>query len=124
MSAIAILGGDITLTLEPSPVAGDLLPASDSTTCALTWTTNQGGQKVTVATHLASPRFALAVEARGVTGGASTGPIALDRTDRDFVVGITRGLGRCDLAYTATPTGYTGPEADVHVVTYTITDQR
>lgn len=124
VSAVAVTGGDVTLTLsEASPSTGEAA-ASDATTCDLHWVTNQPDQKITVASNLLSPRFALRVEALNATGGRATGQVTLGTTSQDFVVDVGRGKGRCDLSYTATADGLLLAERDVHTVLYTITDAR
>jgi hypothetical protein len=124
VSAVAISGGDVTLTLsEASPSSGEAT-ASDATTCDLHWISNQPDQKITVATDLASPRFALRVEALNPIGGRSTGQVTLRATDQDFVVDVERGKGWCDLSYTATTDDLLAARSDVHTVVYTITDAR
>jgi hypothetical protein len=124
ISAVAVTGGDVTLTLsQASPSIGEAT-ASDATTCDLHWMTNQPDQKITVASDLVSPRFGLKVEALNATGGRGTGEVTLSMTDQDFVVDVEPGKGRCDLSYTATTDDLAAGGSDVHSVIYTITDVR
>ncbi len=122
VSAVEVTGGDLELAIGQGEPSTGPATASDATTCDLHWVTNQTNQKITVATDLASPRFALRVEAFNATGGRPAGAVALNTTSQDFVVDISRGTGKCDLCYTATAVELVELASDVHTVIYTITD--
>jgi hypothetical protein len=124
VSAVAVTGGDLSLTLSQASPGNGEATASDATACDLHWVTNQADQKITVASDLVSPRFTLRVEAVNASGGRGTGQVTLGPTSRDFVVDVERGKGRCDLSYTATTDDLTAGGSNVYTVIYTITNAR
>jgi len=122
VSALALRGGDIELAV-PQPRDGTPSFATNAS-CGLDWMTNQAGQRITVASSLAHPRLPLTVEAVGAQGGSPVGSVVLGGAAQDLIVGLTRGLGRCGLRYTAQASGLEQPDPEVHVITYTLTDLR
>ena len=118
---MAVTGGNIALTITTAISDSEPEVVSDAATSDLTWTTNEVTRKITVASDLAAPVFALTVVAQNVTGGSAAAIVTLSTTDTDFVTAITRTLGGCDLAYTATAIAANGTGVDNHTVTYTIT---
>jgi hypothetical protein len=119
-SSISVRGSDVPLALAPREEQATV--SSDAQGLGLLWMTNQEGQKITVVSSVTSPRVSLTVEAENVVGGAAVGLVLLDSTTQDFVVGVVRGIGCCDLRYTASAAGLLEPHEDVHIVSYTITD--
>jgi len=122
INEIAITGGDVTLLVKPDASDPDSLQATDDTSCDLVWTSNQTDKKITVASDLHSPGFPLKAAARNLTGGASAPETTLSTTPNDFVTGISRTTGMCDVRYMVDV-----PEADVqgcdtHTITYTLSD--
>ncbi len=118
----AITGGALILTINTATAGSDPDDATDATTCDLNWTTNDVGKKITVATNIAAPAFALKVLAQNVSGGTAAAEVTLSTTATDFVTGIATTIGTCDLGYTASATAADGSGSDVHTVTYTLTD--
>ena len=121
INEVAIVGGNLTLTINTATAGSNPDDATDNTTCDLNWTTNEVGKKITVATNLVSPTFTLAVVAQNVTGGTAAPSVTLSTTATDFVTGIATTTGTSDLSYTASATAAQGTGSDVHTVTYTIT---
>ena len=122
ISEVAIIGGDLTLTINTATPGSDPDDATDATTCDLNWTTNEAAQKITVETNNGVPTFVLKVVAQNVSGGTAAAEVTLSTTATDFVTAIATTLGTCDLGYTASATAANGTGSDVHVVTYTITN--
>ena len=121
INELAIIGGNLTLTINSATAGSDPDDATDSTTCDLLWTTNQASKKITVATSLASPNFTLKVVAQNVSGGSAASEVTLSTTAQDLVTAIATTIGDCDLAYTVSATAADGTGSDIHTVTYTIT---
>ena len=119
-SAISVQSGDVPLTMNDH--LGEPRPAIDGARCRLRWMTNQEGQRITVVSSLASPKIPLTVEALNVTGGTAVGEVTLSAAPQGLVIGLSRGVGGCDLRYTARVTELPPPGRDVHLLTYTITD--
>ena len=122
INELAIVGGNITLTLTPGTPGSDPDDATDDTTCDLLWTTNELSKKITAETNLGAPNFTLKVTATNVTGGTAAGEVALSTTATDFVTGVAMTTGTCDLSYVASATAAQGTGSDVHTVLYTLTD--
>jgi len=122
ISTLTLGGGDIALALATPPPGGT--SSVTDTSCNLNWMTNQSSQKITVGTSLANPSLRLTVEAVAVDGGRSLGTVQLAGGAQDLISGLTPGLGKCDLKYTAETTGLQPTSPDVHLITYTLTDVR
>ena len=122
INEVAITGGNVSLNISTTSASSDTNMATDNT-CDLNWTTNQSSQKITVATNLASPNFTLSVAAQNVTGGTTTGNVAISATAIDFVTNIGKNIGTCNLGYTAVATSARVTGSDTHSITYTITDE-
>ncbi len=122
INELAVAGGNITLTINSATPGSDPNDATDATT-SLDWTTNDTGKKITAATNNAAATFTLKVNATAVTGGTSAGEITLSTTDADYVTGIATTTGGCTSSYTAQATAAQGNGSDVHVVTFTLTDE-
>ncbi len=118
----AITGGDFELTINTATAGQEPDDAVDNTTCDLDWTTNEATKKITVETDLAAPTFSLKVLAQNVTGGTAAAEVTLSTTPTNFVTGVDKTVGGCDLQYTASATAAQGTGSDVHTVTYTLTD--
>lgn len=122
INEIALTGGDVTLLVTPDSSDPDSLKAQDDTSCDLIWTSNQADQKITVASDLHSPRFPLKAAARNVTGGAPVPEITLNTASNDFVTGISRTTGRCDVSYMVDVPEADEQGCDTHTITYTLSD--
>lgn len=121
INEVAIVGGNVTLTINTATAGSEPTNATDNTTADLNWTTNEATKKITVATSLASPTFTLKVLAQNVTGGTAASEVTLSTTATNFVTGISSTTGGCDLSYTASATAAQGTGSDAHTVTYTLT---
>ncbi|MBU1948725.1 MAG: hypothetical protein KJ927_08445 [Candidatus Eisenbacteria bacterium] len=121
INEVAIVGGNVTLTIDSATAGSQPDDATDATTSDLNWTTNEASKKITVATDLADPDFTLKVVAANVAGGTAAAQVTLSTIAADFVTGISTTVGTCDLSYTASATAAQGTGSDVHTVTYTIT---
>lgn len=121
INELAIIGGNLTLTINSATAGSEPDDATDSTTCDLLWTTNQASKKITVGTSLASQNFTLKVVAQNVSGGSAASEVTLSTTAQDLVTAIATTIGDCDLAYTVSATAADGTGSDIHTVTYTIT---
>ncbi len=122
INQMAIVGGDVSLTINTASAGSELTSQNDNTTTDLNWTTNEASKKITIVSNLASPNYTLTVEAQNASGGTAAGVISLSTTAIDFVTGISNTVGTCDLSYTASATVASGAGSDIHTVTYTITD--
>ncbi|MGA1794772.1 MAG: hypothetical protein ACMUIL_02835 [bacterium] len=122
INEIGLTGDDVTLLVRPDASDPDSLRAKDETSCDLVWTSNQADQKITVASDLHSPQFPLKAAARNVTGGASAPETTLSTASNDFVTGISRTTGRCDVSYTVDVPEADEQGCDTHTVTYTLSD--
>ena len=120
INELALTGGDITLTINSATAGSD--PDDDTdVTCALDWTSNETGKKITVVSSLVTQNFTLKVLATGVTGGTAAGQKTITDSAQDFVTGVAETTGGCTLSYTASATAAQGTGSDVHTtVTYTI----
>lgn len=116
---------NLTLIINSATPGSDPDPVTDSTTCDLSWTTNQTSKKITVKTNLAAPKFSLEVEGINLSGsnGSAAGLITLTTGGADFITGISVESASCDLSYTATATAADGTGSDTHTITYTIVDE-
>jgi len=122
INEVAIVGGNLTLTISTATAGSNPNNATNSTTCDLNWTTNDTGKKITVVTNLAVQKFTLKVVAANVSGGTAAAQVTITDTPADFVTAVATTLGTCDLSYTAIATAAQGTGSDVHTVTYTLTD--
>lgn len=129
-SSLHIVGSPaIQLDARPQGFDSSVAQDEDDSTL-LIWGRRKQKSKVTVSTFSPGQRFELTIEAASTRNGKSTGSIKLvdGMMDTDLIVNIQKkkaGLAR--LRYVANVTleqGNTETEfADVHTVTYTITDQ-
>lgn len=114
----------LTMIIQEADVqAGVPLPVSNSDG-ALFWMTNGENKKITVASNIAAPRFTLRLQATDVLqdAGVSLPEIALnDAQTKDFIVGVSRTIGRCHIRYTASTLVAAGVGRETYVITYTIT---
>ncbi len=123
INQLSIAGGDVNLTINTATAGSDPDAATDNTTSDLNWVTNEASKKITVATNLAAPNFTLSIDAQNVTGGTPSGIVTLSTTATDFVTGINKVIGVCDLSYTAIATASNTSGSDTHAITFTITDE-
>jgi hypothetical protein len=117
----AVTGGDITLTINSATAGSQPNNATDAT-CHLNWTTNEADKKITVESDQAAPTFTLKVTATAVSGGTATPQVTISNAAQDFVTGVATTIGTCTLSYVASALASQGTGQDVHVVTYTLTD--
>lgn len=121
INEIALVGGNITLTINSATAGSNPDDDVDNTTCDLLWTTNETNKKITVVTDLGAPNFTLKLVAQNVTGGSAGAEVTLSTTAQDLVTAISETVGNCDLQFTASATAAQGTGSDVHIITYTIT---
>lgn len=114
---------DVTLTINSATPGQDPDPVVDNATAELAWTTNASSKKITVETDLAAPNYTLEVEAINQTAGTPAGKATLSTTAADFLTGVGKTAGTCDLEYTASATVSDDPGTEVHTVTYTMTNE-
>lgn len=124
INELAIDGGGITLTIDSATAGDNPDNATDETTCDLRWTTNEPNKKIVVKTSKAHPTFTLKVAAVNATTGTAAGAVTLSTTDQDFVTGISKTFGACNLSYTAIALASDGTDltGETHTITYTLTD--
>lgn len=124
LNKIGINRTALTLIIQEADVqAGVPLPVTNSDG-ALFWMTNGENKKITVASSNAAPRFNLTLMAVDVeqSAGLSLPEIPLnDAQTKDFIIGITRAVGRCQIRYTASTQVSAGTGRETYVITYTIT---
>jgi len=123
INELAVLGGNITITIDTATAGSDPNSEADSDTCDLAWTTNESSKKITVAStlSLAAQKFTLKAVAQSVSGGTAASEVTLSDVDTIFVSGVAATIGSCDISYTATALASEGTGSDVHTVTYTLT---
>ena len=124
LNKIGINRNALTLIIQEADVqAGVPLPVTNSDG-ALFWMTNGENKKITVASSNAAPRFNLTLMAVDVeqSAGLSLPAIPLnDAQTKDFIIGVTRAVGRCQIRYTASTQVSAGTGRETYVITYTIT---
>ena len=121
ISQVGVTGGDVALTIDAYD--GENIVSTANADAGLIWETNQE-HKITVATDLEAPAYALTVEAASISGtsdASSTGRVTVDTQARDLVDNIDRGAGACTLVYTAAADLTAGNTIETHTITYTIT---
>jgi hypothetical protein len=123
INEVAVVGGNLTLTISTATAGSNPNNATDSATCDLNWTTNDADKKITVATNLAVQKFTLKVVAQNVSGGTAAAEVTITDTAASLVTAISTTLGTCDLSYTALATAAQGTGSDAHTVTYTLIDE-
>ena len=89
----------------------------------LIWGTNSSAQKITAATDLAAPLFALQLEATNATQGTPAGPVTVTTTPTDLLLNLARSSGTCTISYTALVLASQGTGTESHTITYTIQTQ-
>lgn len=124
MNKIDVNLNALTLIIQEANVqAGVPIPATNSD-AALFWMTNGENKKITVASNNAAPRFSLSLLALDVqqSAGVPLPEIALnDAQTKDFIMGVSRTVGRCQIRYTASTLVGAGVGRETYVITYTIT---
>ncbi len=107
-------------------VAGvDQMTTTDQSS-RLSWGTNATPMRITVATGLATQKFALKVLPINVSSwGASTvtyQEVTLTIAAQDLLLGVGCSRGYCDLKYTGVALASQGVGLDTHTITFTITN--
>lgn len=121
INELLIIGGNVTLTINTATAGSEPDDAVDSTTADVVWTTNAENKKITIESNLAAPNFTLKAVAQGVSGGTAAPEVTVTDTAADFVTGIAKTIGVCDIQYTAQATAAQGTGSDVHTITFTLT---
>ncbi|MDX1429319.1 MAG: hypothetical protein R3282_03480 [Rhodothermales bacterium] len=120
--SLALRGG-VSVDLVVDPLRATSVSVSST---KLMWRHLQRPSKITVSTSSPGQRFALAVEAEKVRDGIPVGTVILQdglpATELIVDAGDKRN-GQCTLRYTATAIPSDGIGQDVHLVTYTLTEQ-
>ena len=121
---IQIIGGGVSLDINnSSAIAGqDMMTVTDQST-SIRWATNSANRKITVATDLAVPLFALKLLAVAPTQGAAGPEVILTTTASDLLLNIGRSTGIAALRYTGVAYASQGTGTDNHVITFTIQSQ-
>lgn len=121
INELAIVGGNVTLTINTSTAGSD--PNNDvDATAGIVWTSNETGKKATIQTDLAAPTFTLKAVATGVSGGSAASEVTVSTTPQDLITGIATTTGSGTIQYTSIATSAQGTGSDVHTVTITIVD--
>jgi hypothetical protein len=94
----------------------------DNITCALKWTSSEANQKITVATHNSTSNFALKGLPKSVIGVTAANEATLSTTATDFILGLSKITGCCNLRYTAKVRIPQRTETHAYSFIYTITD--
>jgi len=121
INEIAIVGGNISMTINTATAGDDPNNDVDATT-GLLWTSNETGKKATIQTDLAAPSFTLKAVATGVSGGSAASEVTLTTTAQDFITGIATTTGSGTIQYTSVATSAQGTGSDIHTITITIVD--
>lgn len=114
----------LTLIIQEADVQAGVTVPVTNTDGALIWMTNGENKKITVASSNAAPRFNLALAAVNVPQSAGTPvpELALnDAQTKDFIVGVSKTVGRCQIRLTASTQIGAGVGRETYVITYTIT---
>jgi len=121
---VQVVGGVVNLTVDAAAATAgqDLMAVVDQTT-SLAWGTNGGSKKVTVATNLAPPKYTLKLLAVSPTQGSPAPEVSLSNLATDFLLGIARSMGTCQLRYTVEALASLGTGTDAHLITFTIVNQ-
>ncbi len=118
---IRIIGGGVNLTVAAADVvAGQATMIATDQSSQLQWATNSSAQKITVSTNLATPRFALVLQAVNPSAGSASPEVALSMSPTNLIVGIGRSAGTCTLRYTGIADAAQGTGTDNHVITFTV----
>jgi len=121
INEVAIIGGNVSLTINTSTGSSEPDSQTDNTTADLNSTTNESTKKITIGTTLVSPTESFTVEAINISGGSAAGPITLSGVSaQNFITGISQTMGTCDLQYVASATAAQGTGSDAHTVTFTL----
>jgi len=125
INELVMNSGTVTLTISTAVAGSEPTEATD-VTCGLSWTTNETGRKITVASSPSYSGFTLTVQTIDVTkNGGSVGNgavIDLSESGTLTLLDISESYGSCTLEYTLSVTAAQGtmPEKSI-TVTYTIT---
>ena len=124
IAVLQVTSGTVNLTIDGSTaVAGqDQMTVIDQTT-SLLWGVNSSNQKITVASSLVSPMFALKLAAVSPTQGVAAPEVTLNAVTSDLLLGIGRSSGSCTLRYTGVALASQGTGSDPHSITFTIVAQ-
>ncbi len=124
ISVLQVSAGTVNLNISTAnAVAGqDQMTTSDQTTTLL-WGTNSSAQKITAATSLVAPQFALKLVAVSPTAGTAAPEMTLSSTSSDLLLNIGRNSGSCLLRYTGVALASQGTGTDIHTITLTILAQ-
>ena len=123
INELAIVGGNVTLTINTATAGSNPDNQTDATTSDLLWTTNEASKKITILSNIlaASANFTLTAEATGISGGTATAAQTPTTTAADFITGVATTIGTCDLSYVGSATAAEGTGSDAHTITYTLT---
>lgn len=124
ITALQVSAGTVNMTISGAAVVAgqDLMTAVDQST-SLLWGVNSSNQKITVQSSLASPTYALKIEAASPTQGLSAGQVTLSSAAQDFLLNIGRSSGSCTLRYTGEALASQGVGSDAHTITFTVSNQ-
>jgi len=112
--------------IQPPEMIQDSSRGAELTTvmaAGLAWNTNQGGQKITVATNTTVPGEDLSVEAVFLSEGSlasSAGRVVVNAEAREILGNIDAGTGTCVLTY-KTLISQIGVQGQAVLLVYTIT---
>ncbi|MBL0062062.1 MAG: hypothetical protein IPP40_11450 [bacterium] len=128
---VSILNGNVDLVVSTASAGSEPDPDIDQTAQLQwdNWPNSAPTKKITVQTNLASPQFALGVQAINITpsDGTSAGEVQVSTSATDFINSIpakdSPDNATCDLRYKATALAADGTGIDTHTITYTIVDQ-
>jgi len=122
VNEIGLIGGDVVLTVDSSSLKGDSQRIESKEACSLIWTTNQSDKKITIESDQPAPNAGLTASARNIKGGIPEPEVKVCAHPVDFITGISKTTGGCDLIYVAQITSETSGGIDSHNITYTLTD--
>ncbi|HET6566506.1 MAG TPA: hypothetical protein VFG50_00990 [Rhodothermales bacterium] len=98
------------------------MTAVDEST-VLSWRINRRHLKITVQTDLAAPKYTLKVMAVNATAGTPAPERVLGVTPKDFILDVGKTTGTAVIRYTGTASLQQGSGSDLHLVTFTVTQQ-
>jgi hypothetical protein len=124
VTTMQIIGGGVALDMNNAAVVAgqDMMTVTDQSS-SIRWATNSANRKITVATDLGTPLFALKILAVNPTQGAAAPEVTLTTMAADLLLNIGRSTGNAVLRYTGIAYASQGTGIDSHVITFTVQSQ-
>lgn len=122
---LQLQGGDVDFTFYSEKnisEQGHAIQTDNS--CQLQWSIFSRERKITVETDNPDSDFQLSVRADRIQKGQPVGEVILNHSGaQDFIRGVGRSTGSCDLNYKAVAKLKPAEQLDTHHITYTIVSE-